>query len=144
MIARDRAAAEQQIIDHASVLSIDIAGRLLQRLPPDLARDAFLTALCDAIGKLAPEERDSFLTAAKTAQAIEVVTAAPLSDPDGAHMREEIKKAFSQDLPLVFRSDPALLAGIELHGHNVILRNSWRADLDKIREELSREQPGKS
>jgi len=33
-----------------------------------------------------------------------------------------------------------VLAGIELQGHNVILRNSWRADLERIREELSRER----
>jgi F-type H+-transporting ATPase subunit b len=144
MIARDHAAAEQKIIDHASALSVDIARRLLQRLPPDLARDAFLAALCDAIGELAPEERDSFAAAAKTGQPIEVVTAATLPDPDSAHVRAALKEAFGLDLPLVFRSDPALLAGIELRGHNVILRNSWRADLDRIRKELSREQPGKS
>ena len=144
MIARDRAAAEQQVIDHASALSVDIAGRLLQRLPPDLAREAFLAALCDAIGKLAAQEHDSFVAAATTGQAIEVVTAAPLTDPDSAHVREALKQAFGMELPLAFRSDPALLAGIELHGHNVILRNSWRADLDRIREELNREQPSKS
>jgi hypothetical protein len=31
-----------------------------------------------------------------------------------------------------------LIAGIELHGPATIVRNSWRADLDRIREELDR------
>ena len=144
-IARDRAAAEQQIIDHASALSIDIAQRLLERLPSALAWEAFLAALCQAVTDLAPEARSSFTDAATTSQAIDVVTATPVTDPETQRVREALKKAFGTELPLEFRSDPKLLGGIELHGHNVILRNSWRADLERIREELSREQhPGKS
>ncbi len=138
-IARDRAAAEEQIVDHASTLSVDIARRLLERVPPNLALDAFLTALCDEIGKLAAEARGAFL-AATTGRPIEVVTQGPLSDEEGGHVRDALKQAFGADLPFTFRSDPAVLAGIELHGHNVILRNSWRADLERIREELSRER----
>jgi F-type H+-transporting ATPase subunit b len=140
MIARDRAAAEQQIIDHASTLSIDIAGRLLKRLSPDLALDAFLAALCREIGKLSPETRGEFVASATTGRPIEVVTQAPLKKKETGQVRDALKQAFGEDLPLTFRSDPKLLAGIELQGHNVILRNCWRADLAKIREELSRER----
>jgi F-type H+-transporting ATPase subunit b len=139
-IARDRAAAEQQIIGHASTLSIDIARRLLERLPLNLALEAFLAALCSEIKNLTPEARSEFAAAATTGRPIEVVTQAPLSDQDANHIRDTLKQAFGEELPLAFRSDPKLLAGIELQGHNVILRNSWRADLDKIREELSRER----
>ena len=139
-IARDRVAAEQQVVDHASTLSLDIARRLLGRLPPNLALDAFLAALCDEIGKLSPEARSGFTAAAASGRPIEVVTAAPLSEKETAQVREALKQAFGEELPQAFRSDPKLLAGIELQGHNMILRNSWRADLDKIREELSRER----
>jgi F-type H+-transporting ATPase subunit b len=139
-IARDRAAAEQQLIDHASTLSLDIARRLLARLPANLALEAFLAALCAEIGKLAPEARNGFDAAAASGRPIEVVTAAALSETETRAVREALSQAFGRDLPLSFRSDPSLLAGIELQGHNVILRNSWRADLDKIREELSRER----
>jgi F-type H+-transporting ATPase subunit b len=138
-IARDRAAAAQQVIDHASTLSVDIARRLLARLPANLALDAFLAALCAEIGKLAPQVRAGF-DAAASAHPIEVVTPAPLDEKETRAVGEALSQAFGRDLPLSFRSEPALLAGIELRGHNVILRNSWRADLDKIREELSRER----
>jgi F-type H+-transporting ATPase subunit b len=139
-ITRDRAAAEQQVIDHASTLSMDIARRLLERLPPNLALQAFLAALCGEVKKLSPEARSGFAAAATSGRSIEVVTQAPLSDQDASHVRDALQEAFGQKLPLTFRSDPKLLAGIELQGHNVILRNSWRADLDKIREELGRER----
>ena len=139
-IARDRAAAEQEILDHAGALSIDIARRLLARLPSNLALETFLDALCGEIGKLSPEARGAFEAAATTGHPIEVVTQGPLNDEETKHVRDALKQAFGADLPFTFSSDPKVLAGIELHGHNVILRNSWRADLDQIREELSRER----
>jgi len=132
-ISRDRAAAEQQVIDHAGTLSVDIARRLLERLPPDLALEAFLAGLCR-------EARDGFLAAAPAGRAIEVATAAPLDEQEMNHFRSMLENAFGSELPLAFRDDPMVLAGIELLGHNVILRNSWRADLEQIREELNRER----
>ncbi len=139
-IVRDRAAAEQQVVDHASVLSVDIARRLIERLSQDCMLDAFLDGLCREIKTLPADAHDNFVAAATAGRAIEVVTAAPLSEQESKQVRNALKNAFGQDLPLSFRSDPQVLAGIELQGHNVILRNSWRADLEKIREELSREQ----
>jgi F-type H+-transporting ATPase subunit b len=44
------------------------------------------------------------------------------------------------ELPCELRTDPALIAGIELHSRNAIVRNSWRGDLDRIRQELDREE----
>ena len=51
-----------------------------------------------------------------------------------------LKEAFGRELPIAFRSDPSIIAGIELKGKNTIIRNSWRADLDRIRQELSRDE----
>ncbi len=139
-IARDRAAAERQVVDHASALSIDIARRLVERLPPHCALDGFLSGLCDEIKSLAPEARGGFTAAAAGGRTIEVVTAAPMNDQETMQIRNALKEAFGEELPLEFRSDPKVLAGIELQGHNVILRNSWRTDLERIGEELSRER----
>ena len=36
----------------------------------------------------------------------------------------------------------ALIAGLELRGAHVAVSNSWRADLDRIRQELLHEQQG--
>jgi F-type H+-transporting ATPase subunit b len=144
-IARDRAAAEQQVVAHAGTLAIDIARRLLERLPPRDTLNGFLDGLCQEVKKLAPEARAAFAAAAADGHAIEVLTAAALKDREAKQVRSALKEAFGKDLPLTFRSDPKVLAGIELQGHNVIVRNSWRADLERIREELSRERhAGKS
>lgn len=41
---------------------------------------------------------------------------------------------------LVFRTDPALIAGIELHASGMFVRNSWQADLERIAGELHRDE----
>jgi F-type H+-transporting ATPase subunit b len=136
-IARDRAAAEQAIIARASELAIEIAERLLGRLPPGIALAIFLDELCGALRALSPEARGSF-TSAAVDHPIEVVTAAPLSNDEIEYIRGVLKESLGSDIPFKCRSNPALIAGIELHSRSTIVRNSWRADLDRIREELDR------
>jgi F-type H+-transporting ATPase subunit b len=137
-IARDRAAAEKHIVDYASRLSIDIARRLLARAPENFAFEAFLKTLCDEIGKLPVEPRAAFATATAE-RPIVVLTESRLSEQETNRVRDALRQAFDAELPFIFRSDPDVVAGIELHGHNVILCNSWRADLERIRQELKRE-----
>lgn len=133
-VARERAAAEQVIISRASELSVDIAGRLLGRLPPGAALSAFVDELCRELRAMPPEER------AGLGAAVEIVTAAPLSAQEQAHVREALNAALGVAPPFTFRADSALIAGIELHSRNTIVRNSWRAGLDRIGEELSNDE----
>ena len=134
-IARDRSAAQQAIMTRAGELAVEIARRLLARLPPAAALSAFLDGLGRELRALPAEARASFTSAATGAHAIALVTAAPLSTAEMQQVGDALKAA-GLELPLVFRSDPAVIAGIELHSPNMIVRNSWRADLDRIRKEL--------
>jgi F-type H+-transporting ATPase subunit b len=134
-IARDQTAAEQAIIARASELSVEIAQRLLGRLPSKVVLSAFLDRLCGALSALSSEAREGLASAA-AGHAIEIVTAKPLSEEEARHVGDALKAAFGWEPPFAFRTDPALLAGIELHSRNTIVRNSWRADLDRIRGEL--------
>ena len=138
-LARDRAAAEEAIIDRASELSVDIAQRLLGHFPQQDVFYAFVDEICREVSAMPPEARQN-LAATATARPIDVVTAAPLSATQTEHVRGVLKKAFGLDPPFAFRSDPAVIAGIELKGQNAIIRNSWRADLERIRQELNRDQ----
>jgi F-type H+-transporting ATPase subunit b len=51
-----------------------------------------------------------------------------------------IGEAFGAHPQIGFRVDPALIAGLELHGPHLAIANSWRADLTKIREGLANDQ----
>jgi F-type H+-transporting ATPase subunit b len=139
-IARDLASAEQTIIDHAAEVSIEIARRLLARLPHRDMLHAFVDEICRELMASSSDARESLAAAAAPGDPIDVVTAAPLSGEEMQQVRDALKKAFGCELPFTFRSDPAIIAGIELSGRNVIIRDSWRADLERIREELNRDR----
>ncbi len=136
-IERDRAAAEQAVIDRAAALAVEIAERVLGRFPPKETLTLFLDGLGAALRALSPEAKASFASATVD-HPIEVVTAAPLSNDEAAHVRRMLKETLGADIPITCRTDPALIAGLELHSASTIVRNSWRADLDRIREELDR------
>jgi F-type H+-transporting ATPase subunit b len=75
---------------------------------------------------------------------VEIVTAAPLSPEEAERVRGAIAEAFGGKPALVFRSDPAVITGIEFHTRHTVMRNSWRNDLERIHEELSRvDEPAK-
>lgn len=135
-IARDRAAAEQAVIARASELAVQIAQRLLGRFPPALSLAVFLDELCQEL-RAESGARDG-LMAATADQPVEVVTAVRLSNEQVEEVRRALKEALGSDIPIACRVDSDLIGGIELHSRGMIVRNSWRADLERIREELNR------
>jgi F-type H+-transporting ATPase subunit b len=137
-ISRDRAAMEKTLIDRTRELSVEIARRLLARVPPTTAMDLFLRGLCQQVQ--APSHQAPALTStAGDNSTIEVVTASPLNNEEAERVRGALADLLGGKPVLVFRSDPAVIAGIELHSRHAVVRNSWRGDLDRIREELNRD-----
>jgi len=66
-----------------------------------------------------------------------VVTAAALDDKQAARLRDVLHAALG-GVPIELSCDPALIAGFEIRGRNVIVRNNWQSDLAQIRKELDR------
>jgi F-type H+-transporting ATPase subunit b len=142
-ISRDRLAMEKTLIDQVRDLSIDIARRLLGRVGPTASVDAFLPGLREQLQALPPQERAAFAQAGDKGN-IEIVTAAPTDADATDRIRRAVSEALGGKPALAFRTDPAVIAGIELHSRHAVIRNSWRNDLERIREELNRaEGPAK-
>jgi len=139
-IARERSAAEGAVVEHASTLAIEIARHLLARFRPQDVSILIVQEVCRELLALSPEARQELTSAATIGHPIEIVSAAPFSDQEAQQIRAALWKAVGQELPVTFRSDPEIIGGIELIGRNVIIRNSWRADLDRIRLELTRDK----
>jgi F-type H+-transporting ATPase subunit b len=136
-IERERTVMQRAVLDRANELSIQIARRLLERLPEGAAFSAFLDGLSGELSKLPAESRQS-LAASNPDRPLEVVTAATLDDKQAAMLREAIQAVLGSELPVRLSCDPNLIAGFEIQGRNVIVRNNWRADLETIRKELDR------
>jgi len=138
-ISRERAAADVAIVTHAEELAIEIARRLLARLPPEAALDVFADELCARLRKLSPADKAG-IAAEAVRQPLEIRTAAPLPDDQAARIRAAVSEALGAAPAIVLGTDAGLLAGLEFHSGNFIVSNSWRADLGRIREELNRDR----
>ena len=135
-IAGDRMAAEQAILARASDLAVDIARRLLERLPPKVVQSAFLDGICRELRALSAEDREDFASVSATDHAIVVITAQALCAEETGSVRDALRAALGAEVPFEFRADPALIAGLEIHGRNAIMRNHWREDLDQSARSL--------
>jgi len=127
----ERAAAETAWRMRAAQLAVDIAGRLAARLDGAQVRPIFLDWLLREIEALPASVRHSVATGDA---AVEAITASPLDTAEQERTARLIAQAFGGKPKFVFKADPALIAGIELRSHTLLMRNSWRADLEKILE----------
>lgn len=132
-IERERKTARKENATRAADLSVEIAARLLERFDTPDVRQAFLTKLVDAIAALSAPERAALATAATDLQ---IVTAIAPSDAEKSMIAEAVEQALGGNPTFQFVTDPDLIAGIEVRSVHFVLHNSWRADLEAIREEV--------
>lgn len=123
---RIRMAAELQA--KAGVLAGRMAETLLRRLPAPVAMEAMFQALMERLRQLGDDERR------RLAQdtSLRAITASPLDDDQRARFGTALAAALSLPAPPEFVCEPSLVAGFELQGSHMLVRNSWRADLDEL------------
>jgi F-type H+-transporting ATPase subunit b len=124
-IERANKAAAEAWTERSARLAVAIAAQLAARLDGAAVRAAFLDWLVQEIAV----HSGALMT---NATSLEVVSATALDPAEQTAARERIVKALGGDPPIVFRTDPALIAGLELHGPHLLVNNSWRADLERI------------
>jgi F-type H+-transporting ATPase subunit b len=123
----------------AGELAVQIAGRLAHRLQGQAVDASFLDWMVSGIQAMPDQVRQAALA---DNAGFEAVSAEPLSPAAQERTRDLITKAFGAELTMTFKADPALIAGIELHGPHFALENSWRADLGQILKDIRR-APGR-
>ncbi len=124
-----RQAAAQSWRDRASRLAVDIAARLAARLQGEAVQAAFLEFLLQEIRALPG--------AARQATALEVISATEITPAAQTSIVAQITAALGSSPQLSFHTEPALIAGLELRGPHLSIKNSWRADLDRILQDLT-------
>lgn len=128
-IEKANQAAGEAWNERSARLAVAIAGHLAARLDGAAVRGAFLDWLVQEIGALPDPDRQAIAT---SGAALEVVSATALDPVERERTRDLIGKAFGGGPSIVFRADPTLIAGLELHGPHLLVNNSWRADLARI------------
>ena len=136
-LEKERDGAEATWIEHANLLAIEIARRLVVRLDGPVVSDAFLDWLLQEIQRLPTNVRD---TVVANGVVLEAVSATPIAPADQDRYRKLIGEAFGTCPQITFKIDAALIAGLELRGPHLVIANSWRADLIKILADLTHDK----
>ena len=130
-----RAAEAAAASDRAARLAVDIAGKLLARLPDSARVDGFVDGLAEALASLPAASRDG-LGAGGHAAADGGARRSPPQETQSC--RDAFATALGRPLDFAVAVDPTLIAGLELETPHAVVRNSFRADLTRIVEELTR------
>lgn len=122
--------------DRSSDLAIAIAQKLAARLDAAAVETSFLDWLVAEIGRLPKEAREA---AGTKDMKLAATTATKLDAAARKHMVASIGEALGGTPHIIFKTDAALIAGIELRGDHLIVDSSWRADLAAIKTSLKTE-----
>jgi F-type H+-transporting ATPase subunit b len=127
-------ALQETAIADAQRLAVTIAGELLARLDGTATDAAFLGWLVEGLTALSDADRKALASAN-----LDVFSATKQDRAARDRIAAAIAEALGAPATLNFRTDPALLAGLELHSPHFTLRNSWRAELARIAAALGDE-----
>ncbi len=117
----------------ATGFAAEIASRLLSRLPPRALVEGFIGPLAHAVSELPNEVRQQL---GEQSDPLHLLAPRPLSDDELAQCRAALADALGHETPLQIEANPILIAGLELVAPHVIVRNSFRHDLETLKAEL--------
>lgn len=135
-LALDRKLMAAQMRQQAGALAVDIARRLLQKLPADTIAAGFLEGLRQRVRAL-PRDSLELLRSAASSQGLQVITAATAGDAIREQCRQMLESALGSRANLSWRTDPELIAGVDIRSDVLVVRNDWRNDLSRIQQELA-------
>ncbi len=129
-----RAAEESAASVRSARLAVDVARTLMERLPDSARVDSFIDGLAAALASLPEASRDGF----GAADAPRLLAARPLTAAETQSCHDAIARALGRPVDFAVAVDPAVIAGLELETPHAVVRNSFREDLKRIVEELTR------
>jgi F-type H+-transporting ATPase subunit b len=121
--------------DRASRLAVDIAAKLLGRLREETRIAGFLDGLADGVAALPEATRASM---GANGSSLRIKTARALTKAEAQACRSKLAEALGRPVQIDVETDPSLIAGLEIETPHAVVRNSFRADLDRIASELTR------
>jgi F-type H+-transporting ATPase subunit b len=133
-IARAREDAAEAQADRASRLAVDIAAKLFSRLPDDARIIGFVDGLVEGLSGLPETTRSGMGT---NGLPIKLTAARALTAAETRTCRERLSQALGRPVEINVQVDPALIAGLEIDMPHAAVRNSFRADLERIEAALT-------
>jgi F-type H+-transporting ATPase subunit b len=119
--------------DRAARLAVDIATKLFDRLPREARISPFIDGIVTGLAKLPEQTRASVCADGKP---IHLTAACAVTPEEAGACRKTLADIFGHPVAVEISVDPELIAGIELEAPQAVVRNSFRADLIRLKSEL--------
>lgn len=136
---RTLTAERDQAMSHLRQVALDLAGAMARRLladaPSRFREQVGLERIEERLHALSKSDVDGLFGTSAIREAVQVVTAESLSPELVERWRETLRRLAGTEVEIVFETDPALIAGAEVHFPNAVLRDSWQSALAAIRVE---------
>lgn len=137
-VASERGEALAELRDQALSLGLDVARKLLDELPPAARAQVWLEKIESHLAALKPDELNALKQGLANGTGLRVVTACALPAAEEAEWRAQLANTFGGGVALTFETDPALIAGAELHFPTAVLQLSWRNALKDLKAGMTR------
>jgi F-type H+-transporting ATPase subunit b len=137
-ITEARQAAAIDDADRASRLALDIAAKLLERLPQQARIAGFIDGLAAGLAKLPQSTLEEL---GNDGSALQLIAPCALQADELAACRSALSRVLGRDPDLRITIVPAIIAGLELEARHAVVRNSFRADLARLQTELLLHDP---
>jgi len=135
-LAAERSQALREARRAALELGAEVAARLLAEMPLKLRAEAWIERVAEHLAGLPKPEMDALTRQLVDGVPLKVVTASMLPAQIEEIWRARLSEILCGWVSLNFAVDPALIAGVELHFPNGVLRFSWQSTLAAIRAEI--------
>ena len=132
-IAARRRAEEAAEEDRAGELALSIAAKLFDQLPNEARVDPFIKGIASGVSSLPDATR---ATLGVNGSPIHLIAARALTAQEKEACRTGLAGALGRPIEIDVNVDPSLIAGIELDAREASVRNSFRADLLRLKSEL--------
>lgn len=140
-IARARGSEQAAVSDRASRLAVDIAAKLFARLPDEARISGFAEGLAQGLAAL-PEESRAGIGA--DGAPIRIKAPRALTEAETQACRARLADVLGRPVDIHVDTDPALIAGLEIDTPHAVVRNSFRADLERIAAALTQQGNGQA
>jgi F-type H+-transporting ATPase subunit b len=131
-----RRAEMQAAGDRAARLAVDIAAKLLDRLPREARVAAFIDGIATGVAELPAGARASI---GANGASIRLTVARAVTPEEIELCRKALAGVLGHPVAIEVTVEPELIAGLELEGPHAAVRNSFRADLARLKAELVRD-----
>jgi F-type H+-transporting ATPase subunit b len=135
-LALEHDAALTEVRQAALDLGAEVASRLLAAVPIRLRSEAWLEEIGKHLATLPKSEIDALGRQLANGAVLKVLTVSVLPPEVAETWRLQLRQTLGDRIAISFDVDQGLVAGVELHFPNAILRFSLRSALASIRAEI--------